>query len=548
MIDERSADGEIVGTAKRFADGGKGFIKGGKRGLIAPVLPLDAYDGASPDEPILVCEGASDVGAAWSLNYVAVGVPAAGKCADELARVVEGRHVVLCRDRDGGAGARGTKTLAEAIVKTAESVRVIDPPGDAKDVRAAVVAGATRADFEALIRTAPLWGDEPEAKADDDGPGAPVLVRVCDVKPVEVPWLWPGRIPLGRITVLAGRPGAAKSFITMDWAARISRGVAWPDGAPCDTGDVLVIACEDGIEDTICPRLIACGADTSRVEVMAGVHGRDAKGAPVKVGFTLENLDPLRRAMAAGNYKAVILDPIGSYFGGKADSYKDTETRAVLAPLAQLAADTGAAVILVAHTNKGSAANPDDAVMGSRAFTGLARSVLHAIEDTDAPGRRLLAPGKCNISAPSNVLAFTISGDGSGARVVYDANPVNESAAEIFARLRPNAGGGGETVGADVRRWLTEVLSDGPKAADWLYTEAEAAGYSKSTLKRAKKVMKVEAVKEGFSGGWVWALPEGAHEGAHPRDVRPFGPFVTPFDGARADTPPGPVNSRLLIG
>src|SRR5262249_5102708 len=152
----------------------------------------------------------------------------------------------------------------------------------------------------------------------------------------------PGRIPLGRVTVVAGRPGCGKSFFATDVAARVTRGRGWPDGKPCPDGSVLMLAAEDDLADTVRPRLDAAGADPARVVALQGVRGKD--GHPR--GVTLDDIDVIASALATmPDCRLVIIDPIGSYLGAGTDAHRDNEVRAKLAPLAAFAREYGVAVL-----------------------------------------------------------------------------------------------------------------------------------------------------------------------------------------------------------
>src|SRR5262249_50795304 len=108
----------------------------------------------------------------------------------------------------------------------------------------------------------------------------PILTCLADIKPQEVAWLWPNRIPLGRLTIFAGRPGDGKSFLTMELAARVTTGRDFPDGTPCPRGSVIVASAEDDPADTIRPRLDAAGADVERVFLLSGVMSAPAGADP----------------------------------------------------------------------------------------------------------------------------------------------------------------------------------------------------------------------------------------------------------------------------
>jgi len=333
--------------------------------------------------------------------------------------------------------------------------------------------------------------------------GSPVLLCMADVQAQEISWLWPSRIPLGRLSLLVGRPGEGKSFATLDWAARVSSGQSWPDGSSCEEGSVLLVSAEDDPGDTIRPRLDAHDANPTRIHILKGVHAKSKQGKMVEGSFTLADIDPLRQALdSIANVRLIVIDPIGSYMGGRVDAHRDNEVRGVLAPLAALAQEIGAAVVLVAHQRKGAAVNPDDMVLGSRAFTGLARSVLHLMRDPDDENRRLLLPGKMNLSEPAPGLAFMIGG--KPAQVQWSTDAVNITATEVLAKSS-----GGNGVGDEAGDWLRDVLSNGPLPSTDIKMIAEQDGLGWRTVERAKKRIGAVATREGFAnnGRWMWAMP-----------------------------------------
>ena len=200
-IKERDAAGEVIGIAYRLQNGEKYFKKGGNRGLIYPD-PLNPYAGSSKREPIFVCEGASDTGSLIGLGLDAVGIPATGLCGYMLAELLKHRHVVVIRDADE-AGRNGSDKVVRELLPNCASVRVIDPPQNAKDTRESVLKGATAQDFldlaqeAAELRHAPL---APEPGRDEFA-----WVSASHLPPyTDPPWLWQGYLARGAITLLTG--------------------------------------------------------------------------------------------------------------------------------------------------------------------------------------------------------------------------------------------------------------------------------------------------------------------------------------------------------
>ncbi len=371
-----------------------------------------------------------------------------------------------------------------------------------------------RAEIETLARAIPPWRPAPFG-AEFRIRCEPELVCLADVEPQAVPWLWYGRIPLGRITLLVGRPGTGKSFVACDLAARVSTQAHWPepgfDGALL--GDTLLICAEDDPADTIRPRLNAVGADCRRVHLLKAAKLIEADGNERSVAFDLSNVELIRDALVRlPGCKLVIVDPIGSYLGGRVDAHRDNEVRSVLAPLAALASEREVAVVLVCHTRKSLASYADDMALGSRGFVGLARSVLHLMADPDDEKRKLLLPGKCNLSAPPPGLAFRIVGQ--PARIEWEPDPLDGIRADDVVAPKESKRGPEPTTRDAAALWLAALLRDGPLPVSEIREQAKAADLSWRTIRRAQEALGIVPRKKAFGGGWEWGLPKGGQPAA----------------------------------
>jgi hypothetical protein len=334
------------------------------------------------------------------------------------------------------------------------------------------------------------------------------IIWFSDIEPVDIQWLWPNRIPVGRITLLVGLPGKGKSLLAIDAAARVSNGTPWPDGSHCPNGSAILITAEDNPNDTIRPRLDAAGADVSRVGLLSMVNRRDAQGKPTKTPFTLADVEELEKELSRlPDCKLVVIDPIGSFLGSNTDAHRDNEVRAVLTPVAALAEKHGVAVLVVAHRRKSFGTLADDMALGSRAFTALARAVWHVTPDPDNKARRLFLPGKNNLAPEGHGSAFTIWGDPPA--LSWEDTPVLMNADDCLAAESKATKPG---PAADAREyaagWLRTALSNGARPAKELIAEAcEAACISQATLRRAREQLSVEAYREKTPGPWYWRLP-----------------------------------------
>ena len=527
-----SADGRLVGVVVRWdatgdkdkairpvalGDDGRWRIQA----MPAPRPPYRLPELADADR-VFVVEGEKVAEALREIGLVATCAAGGAKAAGMTDwSVLAGKEVAILPDNDepGEAYAEEVGAIVARLTPPA-TVRVARLPelgakDDAVDLieirRAEGVADEAIA--SEILRTV----DAAEPVAITAPPIAPKsrslgivtrpnLIRLADVEPREVAWLWSGRIPLGRLTLLVGVPGLGKSFVTTDWASRVTTGTPWPDGSDCVRGSVLFVCAEDDPADTIRPRLDAHRADVSQVHLLTSVV-RSCGDEQTESMFSLVDPEALEQAIEkVGNVRLVVVDPIGSYLG-RSDAHRDNEVRSVLSPISLLAERHGAAVVMVAHRRKsGGGGSADESVLGSRAFTGLARSVLHLSPDPKVPSRRLLLAGKNNLAPPADGLGFTIAGEPPAVR--WDRDPVDITADDALrAESEPNARKSKRPREA-AADWLRGRLEAGPAMYADLVSEAQGEGLSKRTLERAADELGIEKSKADFRGGWRWSLPE----------------------------------------
>jgi hypothetical protein len=339
-------------------------------------------------------------------------------------------------------------------------------------------------------------------------PASPILTCLANVEPREVAWLWRGRVPLGRITLLVGLPGEGKSFLTTDMAARVSTGTPWPDGSACPVGSVILISAEDDPGDTIRPRLDAHRANVDKIHLLAAVSLAGRGGQRERL-VTLHDLDAIEGALRQlPDCKLIVVDPVGSFIGGRIDAHRDNEVRSVLAPVARLAEKYGPAVLVVAHRGKSRARIADDLALGSRAFTGIARAVWHLMHHPDDKKLRLLLPGKNNLAPEGGGRAFTILGQPP--RISWEPGPVEMTADDALAAEGGNDRGkpGPEAVARNsAAEWLRGLLEAGPLDVAVIRDEAEAADHAWRTVQRASGELGINSYRQEFSGPRFWALP-----------------------------------------
>lgn len=518
------ADARVVGVIGRWErDDGKqirpvSLIDGAWRLEAMPSpRPLYRVSQLADSDTIVVVEGEKCADVAVRIGYAGTTSAGGSHGAHKTDwSIAKGKRVIVLPDRDdaGEAYAKAVVALAQSAGATDvcivrlwehEAWAGLKEGGDLDDVLLMehddTMIVKDRLDM--LIEQAePIERPKLEAIA-----GAPVLRRMSEVEAKPVEWLWKHRIPMGRLTLFSGRPGCGKSFLTLDAAARVSNGTPWPDGSPCLQGTALLLSAEDNDADTIKPRLEACGADASKVISMAGVYLSSQDGKDRHALFTLNNISTLEQALQTEpDIKLIVIDPIGSYLGEKTDAYRDNEVRAVLDPLAKLAERYNVAVVIVAHNRKGVADFADDTTLGSRAFVGIARSVLHVMHDPqdEEHERRLLLPGKNNLSQEPPGLAYTIRG--SPARVAWEPGTVNIRADEA---MRMASSTPRESPALDEAiEFLEAELANGPRKVQEIKATAKQAGHSESAIRRARERLAIKPHKgSGKDAPWLLTLP-----------------------------------------
>jgi len=329
----------------------------------------------------------------------------------------------------------------------------------------------------------------------------PVGLLLSEVEPETVEWLWPGRIPSGKVTLVEGDPDTGKSAFTTDLAARVTVGRPFPDGASCEPGGVVLMNAEDGLADTIRPRLDAAGGDPLKVLALATIPNGDAE----RLLSVPEDLDIIRRGIERVGARVVIVDPLMAFLSGDVNSHRDQDVRRALAPLKRLAEETGAAVVAVRHLNKGSGGNPIYRGGGSIGIIGAARSALLVARHPENESHRVLARQKNNLAKPVPSQVFTLTEAANGTvRVEWKGETSHTADALLAAPTAPEE----RSALDEAMEFLRDVLGNGPVWSKQVQKDAREADVTEITLKRAKAALGIRSEKQG-DGSWAWALPKG---------------------------------------
>lgn len=376
-------------------------------------------------------------------------------------------------------------------------------------------------------------GDEQQTARRNGLVAGGVLVTLADVVAERVKWLWPGRIPARKLVTLDGDPALGKSTLAITFAAHVSTGRPWPDGTPCPLGAVMVLSAEDGMADTIRPRLDAAAGNPTRVHCLTGVRTVAEDGEITTRPLTLADVAAIREVIERTRARLLIVDVLMAYLPGKVDSHRDQDVRAVLHRITEVAEVTGCTVLLLRHLNKSGAGSPMYRGGGSIGIVGAARAgyVVAPDPDDDTGRIRVLACIKSNLAEQPPSLTYRLeSAPGSHvARVVW-GNASPHSAADLLRIGDPQED---RTERDDAAAFIFDYLTE--HGGSVLAREVQAAGrklgYSRNTMHRAADRLHVRKRKAGMRGPWYWDHPDDGTEDPtegpedpSSHDVGPSGP------------------------
>lgn len=334
-------------------------------------------------------------------------------------------------------------------------------------------------------------------------PDVATVVTLSDVLPERISWLWPRRAALGKITLVEGDPGLGKSLLTLELAACVSTGGELPGGGSFGPSDVVMMTAEDGLSDTIRPRLEAAGGDPTRIAALTAVRRKGKECFP----SLLKDVELLEGVVRARRARLVVIDPLMAFLFG-ADAHKDQDVRSALAPVAMMAERTGAAVVVVRHLNKGVGTSAIYRGGGSIGIIGAARAGFLVARDPEDDARRYVACVKNNLAAMPPALAYRIEGTASGAaRARFERRPIEMTADELLRKIL-EASDGRTTARREATDFLRAQLAGGKKVSvKVLQDEADGAGLSWRTVRRAQQRLRVVVEKaKGPNGEWIWSL------------------------------------------
>ena len=309
------------------------------------------------------------------------------------------------------------------------------------------------------------------------------LINMKDVEVEEVKWLLYPFIPYGKVTIIQGDPGEGKTTLVLQIIARLTKGESVLKEEPSEPINVIYQTAEDGLGDTIKPRLIAADADCSKVLVI------DDKDTPL----TMRDIR-LEKAIEETNAKLVVLDPIQGFLGSDVDMHRANEIRPLMKHISELAEKYKCAFILIGHMNKCSMSKSTYRGLGSIDFQAAARSVLVVGRVKDEPEIRVVCQTKSSLAPEAKSIAFKLSEENGFEWIgEYDVTADDLLSGTVKGTKKQQA-----------IEFLEDVLSDGSKLQTEIMELAKEKGISEKTLRNAKEELNIKSKRQDKQ--WCWSL------------------------------------------
>ena len=409
-------------------------------------------------------------------NYLSLGGVGAKALDGFLSERKDMETIYICTDSDK-AGNDAVSRLLESIPEHMTVIRLIPCDKDWNEVL------KHKDDFthcKYIYKTVTLR-EKPERKA------VPII-RMSEVQQTEVDWLWYPYIPFGKLTIIQGNPGEGKTFFAMQLAAACTNRKFLPQMEPFEPFNMIFQTAEDGLGDTVKPRLLSADADLERVLVI------DDTDDPL----TLAD-ERIENAIRENHARLVIIDPLQAFLGANVDMNRANEVRPIFRRLAEVAQATNCAIVMIGHLNKASGSQSTYRGLGSIDITAVVRSLLFIGKVRTDPTTRVIVHEKSSLAPPGQSLAFSL-GDEKGFRWIgaYDI-----SAEDLLA--------GGEGNKTELKqeqavKLIEEFLSEGKKVSiAEINKEATERGISERTVRLARNSMgdKIASERQG-KDWWIW--------------------------------------------
>jgi AAA domain len=436
---------------------------------------------------------------------------------------------IIIPDNDA-VGREHANKIAASLCGIAKRIRVLDigkawpQCPDKGDISDWIAKGGTNEKLIELVKALPDFTTERAATYKQSNERSAILVRADSLKPESISWAWRNRFAFGKMAMIAGDPGLGKSTILIEIAALHSKGGDFPCGEgkaiPCE---VIFLTAEDGLRDTLIPRLIAADADLSKIYFLTGTKAQGGATDDTAMFDITKDVTVLRKVFISNpNIKILIIDPLTAYLGVGAKAKENTDVRRVLTPLVKLAEEFGVLLLANNHLNK----NGGKAlyrILDSIAFVALGRTIHLVAEDIENRDNKKFICDKSNIGSKPLGLTYIIQKcwikgeqgeEIETSRISWGTKHIDETADEALAT---DANSSSASAKDEAVKFLQTILANGRVKIQDIEAEARAAGLLgrdqelslSKPFRSARAELRIVSTRDGFGPGAVyyWSLP-----------------------------------------
>jgi 5S rRNA maturation endonuclease (ribonuclease M5) len=515
----RYDDGRRV---RRWYDdaGAKQFSQFGTKNPTSVLYRLHKIKAADIGTTIFLVEGEKDVHALEAIGAIATSAPQGAQSFSKVdPSPLYGRDVVAIVDSDD-QGRKWARQVREALDGNVKSIKLVHAK-TGKDAADHIAAGHALDEFQ------PTEGDEAAANR------RARITWASDIEPEPVVWAWEingeGRIPAGSLSIAAGREGTGKSSFGIWLSAQITKGEL-PGSFSGRARRVLYVAIEDSWKYTLVPRLIAAGADRSKIGRFEVIT---IEGDEVTLSLPSDN-SLLEAEIRRHDVGIVVIDPVMSTIGEKIDTHITRDVRLVLDPLVRMADRTGAVVLGIAHFNKGTGTDAATLLSGSHAFRDVPRSLFGFARD-DAEGIRVMTQvknslGRDDLPSLSYTITTEVIDTPKGIAETGKFTFMGESDRSVADVLRDGRVDHDDRQDRrEIDEWLSEYLEkseDNSADSKEVIRVGKGLGYTEDQIKKARRRIKAHSQRHGFGPGSsvVWSINATDATDAAPAPKAPMAP------------------------
>ena len=504
-------NGDICSLQFIDSDCNKRFLSGGK--IIGGYFSI-----GKPNDIICITEGFATGASVYEATGYAVAVAFNCKNLDNIARTMRDKFpnakLIVCADDDyqtlNNPGHSAAKLAAQnnggMVALPLFGDNRPDNATDFNDMHQHCGLDAVKQAIERAISMPPdlVLATAKSAVSTHLSSRQIDLVNAATIKPEAIAWLWTDWLARGKLHILAGAAGTGKTTLSLSIAATVSKGGLFADGSKAERGNVIIWSGEDDASDTIIPRLIGSGADLSRIQIINGCVSDTERDA----FDPSSDINLLQDAVTAmGGISLFLIDPIVTAVSG--DMHKANDVRRGLQPLVDFAMQNNAAILGITHFSKGSkGASPQERVIGSQAFSAVARVVLVAAKQDDGQ-TRVLAKAKANICLDQGGIQYeiepcTLDSGINTTRVIW-GEKINGSSRAILDNVESTDCDTDENPKEALRRILWGETQDSKEIKQIMKNN----GYTEKQIRNARNALEITVSRDGFGASTktFWSLP-----------------------------------------